>query len=333
MARTIFKKKKRRNRRLTVVLIGLVLVALVAWLIGAVLFAQEEGANSENAPTADTTQTTQTTQTRATLPKAFIDKNTYSPYAVLYDVDNDEILYSKGADKKCYPASLTKLMTALVALEYTKPDDVFTLGTELYMISPGSSRAYLTVGTKLTMEHLLQALLLPSGNDAAYAIAAQVGRVIENNPDLDRYAAVSVFLKKMNEKAKELGCKKTHFENPDGYHDNNHYTTAKDMLYIAREAIKNDTIKTIVSTSQVTVRFLSGQSATWQNSNKLLLADNTYTYEGAFGLKTGTTDEAGKCLAACATRDGHTSIAIVMGAEAENGRWDDARGLLDLSFQ
>lgn len=331
MAKTIFKKKRHRTRRIAIVLVALLLVALVGWLMISALLAKEPANNpsAEGQPQ----QTTQTTKPRPTLPKAFVDKNTYSPYVVLYDMDADEILYSKGADKKCYPASLTKLMTALVALDYTKPEDVFTLGSEVNMISPGSSRAYLTVGTKLTMEHLLQALLLPSGNDAAYAIAVQVGRVIQNDPNLDRYAAVSVFLKKMNAKAKELGCKKTNFANPDGYHDNDHYTTAKDMLYIAREAIQNSTIKTIVSTPTVTVRFLSGQSATWQNSNLLLKPDNTYTYEGAFGLKTGTTDEAGKCLAACATQDGHTSIAIVMGAQEENGRWDDARGLLDLSFQ
>ena len=332
MAKTIFRKKKRRSRRIAVVVVCVLALALVAWLLGTALFSAEEAPTDTDHPAAPE-QTTTTTQPRPTLPKAFVDKNTYSPYVVLYDVDGDEVLYSKGADKTCYPASLTKLMTALVALDYTKPEDVFTLGSEVNMISPGSSRAYLTVGTKLTMEHLLQALLLPSGNDAAYAIAVQVGRIIKSDPNLDRYAAVSVFLQKMNAKAEELGCKKTNFANPDGYHDDDHYTTAKDMLYIARAAIKNDTIKTIVSTPQVTVRFLSGQSATWHNSNRLLDADDIYGYEGAFGLKTGTTDEAGMCLAACATRDGRTTIAIVMGAESENGRWDDVRGLLDLSFQ
>lgn len=333
MAKTIFRKKKRRTRRIAVLLVCVVALALVGWLLVSALFAQEEAPATGGETSNQAESTTQTTKPRPTLPKAFVDKNTYSPHVVLYDVDNDEILYSKGAEEKCYPASLTKLLTALVALDYTKPEDTFTLGNELYMISPGSSTAYLTVGTKLTMEQLLQALLLPSGNDAAYAIAAQVGRIIEKDPNLDRYAAVSRFCKAMNQKAKELGCKKSKFANPDGYHEDGHYTTAKDMLYIARAAIQNETIKAIVSTDKVTVRFLSGQSATWQNSNRLLATDDIYSYEGAFGLKTGTTDQAGKCLAACAIRDGRTSIAIVMGSESENGRWDDCRGLLDLSFR
>lgn len=333
MAKTIFRKKKRHTgRRVILVLICLILLALVGWILATALSSTEEAAG-DTGKTDATAETTKTTQTRATLPKAFVDKNTYSPYVVLYDVENDEFLYTKNEEEKCYPASLTKLLTALVALDYAKPDDTFTLGNELYMISPGSSTAYLSVGTKLTMEQLLQALLLPSGNDAAYAVAAHVGRIIANDPNLDRYAAVSTFCKQMNKKAKELGCTKSNFANPDGYHEDGHYTTAKDMLYISRAAIQNDTIKTIISTEQVTVRFLSGGSATWQNSNRLLDSEDIYTYEGAIGLKTGTTDEAGKCLAACATRDGRTSIAIVMGAQYENGRWDDCRGLLDLSFQ
>lgn len=349
MAKTIFRKKKYRARRIILVSAALLLVALIAWALISTFSTEEEYVSETNRseeqlqpgtsdeeqdlPAIQDTTSNPESQGRKPLPKEFIDRNTYSPHVVLYDVDNNEILYSKNAEEKCYPASLTKLLTALVALDHTKPEDVFTLGNELYMISPGSSTAYLSVGTKLTMEQLLQALLLPSGNDAAYAIAVQVGRIIENNPDLDRYAAVSTFLKEMNAKAKKLGCENTHFSNPDGYHDSDHYTTAKDMLYIARAAIQNNTIKTIVSTPKVTVRFLSGQSATWHNSNRLLSENDGYYYEGAFGLKTGTTDEAGKCLAACATYDGQTSIAIVMGSAYENGRWDDCRGLLDLSFQ
>ena len=331
MAKRIFRKKKKRNPILPVVVALCLVVAVLASVLVVRTLKKSETDLPEEQPS--TQETTTTTEPRKTLPKSFIDRNTFSPYVVLYDATADEVLYKKNADEKCYPASLTKLATALVALDYTKPEDVFTLGSEVSMCSPGSSRAYLTAGTQLTMENLLQALLLPSGNDAAYAIAVQVGRIIAKDPDMDRYAAVSVFCKEMNKKAKELGCKKTKFANPDGYHESGHYTTASDMLCIAKAAVKNKVIKGIVSQPQVNVRFISGQSATWQNSNRLLIPENAYTYEGAFGLKTGTTDEAGKCLAACATRDGHTSIAIVMGSESENGRWDDARGLLDLSFQ
>ena len=349
MAKTIFRKKKYRARRIILVLAALLLVALIVWALISTFSTEEEyvsetnrsdetvqtpgASDEEDLPAIQDSSANSNSQGRKPLPKEFIDRNTYSPHVVLYDVESNEILYSKNAEEKCYPASLTKLLTALVALDYAKTEDVLTLGNELYMISPGSSTAYLQVGTKLTMEQLLQALLLPSGNDAAYAIAVQVGRMIADDPDMDRYAAKDLFLQKMNEKAKKLGCTKSNFANPDGYHKNDHYTTAQDMLYIARAAIKNATIKEIISTKKVTVQFLFGGSATWQNSNRLLAENDNYYYEGAFGLKTGTTDEAGKCLAACATRDGHTSIAVVMGSAYENGRWDDCRGLLDLSFQ
>ncbi len=332
MAKRIFQKKKRRRRRLGAVLLCLAVLAAAA---GIVLWALPKAQDTPPAGgSTDATQsTTADTEPRRQLPKEFIDRNTFSPYAVLYDATAGEVLYSKNADKKCYPASLTKLMTALVALDYAKPEDVFTIGDEVYMIGADSSRAYLTTGTRLTLEHLLDALLLPSGNDAAYAIAVQVGRLIADDPDLGRTAALERFCAAMNQKAKSIGCQNTKFVNPDGMHDEGHYTTAADMTKIAAATIENATIRAIVAQPTVTVHFLSGQSATWQNSNRLLLPDNAYTYEGAFGLKTGSTDEAGKCLAACATRDGRTTIAVVMGAESENGRWDDARGLLDLSFQ
>ena len=191
MAKSIFRKKKKRNPILPVVVaLCLVVAVLASMLVVRTLKKPGTDFPEDQAPVQETTTST---EPRKTLPKSFIDRNTFSPYVVLYDVTDDQILYSKNAEKKCYPASLTKLLTALVALDYAKPEDAFTLGNELYMISPGSSRAYLTVGTKMTMEQLLQALLLPSGNDAAYAIAVQVGRLIEKNPDLDRYEAAKAF--------------------------------------------------------------------------------------------------------------------------------------------
>ena len=139
MARRIFRKKKKRNpARLAVVAVCLAVAVLVTVLVVRTL-----GRQGGNTPEGEeTVQTTTTTETRKTLPKSFIDRNTYSPYVVLYDETADQVLYSKNADEKCYPASLTKLATALVALDYTKPDDVFTLGSEVSMISPGSSQIW-----------------------------------------------------------------------------------------------------------------------------------------------------------------------------------------------
>lgn len=329
MAKSIFQRKKQKQQRL--ILVAVACLAAVALAVGiiAVTLRGHGDATPSSGGAIDVVPTT----TRKTLPKSFIDNNTFSPYVVMYDATADETLYSKNADAQCYPASLTKLLTALVALDYTAPEDVITVGSEVSMISAGSSRAYLTTGSKLTMTQLLQALLLPSGNDAAYVIAVQVGRTIAGNAELDRYAAVSKFCEEMNKKATALGCTGSQFRNPDGYHENGHYTTANDMLKIAVAAVETPLIRQIVSTPRVQTNLVSGQRVDWKNSNRLLMPDNAYTYEGAFGLKTGTTDEAGYCLAACAERNGHTTVTIVMGADSENGRWDDTRGLLDLSFQ
>ena len=329
MAKTIFQRKKQRRQRLLLVGIACVLAAALA--IGIIALTLRGGDDTPLSSSGGEVITP--TTTHRTLPKSFIDTNTYSPYVVLYDATNGQTLYSKNAEAKCYPASLTKMVTALVALDHTQAEDVITVGSEVSMISPGSSRAYLTVGTKLTMTQLLQALLLPSGNDAAYVVAVHVGRILANNPNLDRYAAVSKFCEAMNQKAADLRCTGTKFCNPDGYHENGHYTTANDMLKVAVATIENPLLREIVATPRVQTNLISGQRVDWHSSNRLLLSDNAYTYDGAFGLKTGTTDEAGYCLAACAERNGRTTITIVMGADSENGRWDDTRGLLDISFQ
>ena len=301
-------------------------VSLVLWILSQHFDQPGSGDASSAPPTTPTT-------TRATLPVSFINNNTFSPHIILYDATNRQVLYQKQAEEKCYPASLTKLLTAIVAVENVPTDAEFTVGNEVYMVKPGSSSAYLTVGTRLTLSQLLQAMLLPSGNDAAYVLAVQVGRQIAGDQNLSREEAKTLFINKMNEKAIQLGCTGTSFVNPDGYHDDTHYTTAADMLKIAVCALEHPLIAETVQMEKSNTKLLSGQRVNWVNSNKLLLTDTAYTYEGATGLKTGTTDEAGYCLAASATRDGRTSVVIVMGAESENGRWDDSIGLLDISFQ
>lgn len=322
--------RSRSNKKKTVIAIAATVLAL-ALAVGVVAFTL--GRQGGNGPASSSAGDTTPTTTAKTLPKSFIDRNTASPYVILGDVTNSRVLYAKNADAKCYPASLTKLMTAIVAMENAPIDTIITVGDEIYMIDPQSSRAYLTVGTRLTMENLLQALLLPSGNDAAYCIAVQVGRLIEGNDALDKTAALAAFCKKMNEKATALGCTGTHFANPDGIDDPNHYTTAADMLKIATCALSNETIAAVVATPSVNTTLLSGQTVNWKNSNRLIQENGAYSYSGATGLKTGSTDAAGYCLAASAQREGKTCIAIVMGAKYESGRWEDASGLLDISFR
>lgn len=327
------KRKRKPNRGGKAWLIALAVLLAAVVVGGTLLLAmhQRPGASSNidsDAPISDADSIP-----RKTLPKDFIDRNTSSSHVILSNVTKGEILYAKGENEKAYPASLTKLMTAIVAAENCPVDTVLTVGEEITYIDRESSRAYLTVGTRLTLNQLLKALLLPSGNDAAYAIAAQVGRRMAGDDTLAPRTAISRFVAKMNEKAAALGCSGTHFVNPDGIHDPNHYTTAADMLKIASTALQSPEIAGVVSLAQTTETFRSGQTVTWKNSNKLIRKDNAFAYDGATGLKTGSTDEAGYCLIASAVRDGQTSIAVVMGSKSESGRWEDASGLLDISFR
>lgn len=330
MGQALHRGRRSRAKRKSVTLIVLA-VALAVFLAVGVIAVTLGGGDHGGATSSDTSAIT--APTVKTLPKSFIDRNTASPYVILGNVTDGRILYTKNAEAKCYPASLTKLMTAVVAVENMPSDAIFTVGNEVYMIDPQSSRAYLAVGTRLTLENLLQAMLLPSGNDAAYVLGVQVGRAIAGDENLDGQAAVAVFAKKMNEKAAALGCVGTHFVNPDGIHDNNHYTTAADMLKIAACALQNEMISRVVATPAVNTTLLSGHAVSWRNSNRLVQENNAYSYAGATGLKTGSTDEAGYCLAASASRDGKTCVAVVMGSKTESGRWEDASGLLDISFQ
>lgn len=330
MGRSIYRGRRSRTnkRKLVIAICAAVLAAALAVGVVGISLSRDPSGGTTSSEVSGATQTT-----GKTLPKSFIDRNTSSPYVILGDVTNGKVLYTKNADAKCYPASLTKLMTAIVAAENVSADTIFTVGDEVYMIDPQSSRAYLTVGTRLTLENLLQAMLLPSGNDAAYTLAVQVGRLIAGDDTLSKTAALDVFCGKMNEKAEALGCTGTHFSNPDGIHADDHYTTAADMLKIAACALQSDTIAAVVATPEVNTTLLSGQTVTWRNSNRLVQENNAYSYAGATGLKTGSTDAAGYCLAASATRDGKTCVAIVMGSKTESGRWEDAGGLLDISFQ
>ncbi len=342
MKQTLHHKRKRHTYVWLVALAVALAIIVAAGTILLVLIRRSNGGSSTSGDSSGSyggnsspgAPGTAVTVTQKTLPLSFIDRNTASPYIVLGNVTTGATLYSKNATEKCFPASLTKLMTALVALDYTTAETEITVGNEIYMIDPGSSRAYLTQGTRLTMEQLLQALLLPSGNDAAYTVAVQVGRIIAGDATLSNQAALDLFCQKMNDKAKTLGCTGTQFANPDGIHREDHYTTAADMLKIGTAVLNNPVVARIVATPMVEdMRLLSGQVVTWKNSNRLVQENNAYSYAGATGMKTGTTDEAGYCLIASAVRKGQTSIAVVMGAEAEHNRWEDASGLLDISFQ
>lgn len=232
--------------------------------------------------------------------------------ALLIDMDTEQVLYEQAADEQRYPASITKIMTALLTLEAVGRgeldlNDVITMDdAALADLTPDSSTAGLQAGEEITVRNLLYCLLLASANEAANALAIAVA------------GDIPTFVEQMNQRAQELGMSGTHFVNPHGLHSDDHYTTARDIFKMAKQAMTHATFREIVSTGTYTVPAtnLSGER-TLYNTNALLTSalHPGYTYSGTIGIKTGSTGQAGYCLTAAVEMKGHTLISVVLGAE------------------
>lgn len=264
--------------------------------------------------------------------KVFATPAILSESAVLIDAGSGTILAQKNADKKMYPASLTKIMTAILALELGELTDVITVDDDTPFEIDGSHIA-LEPGEILTLKDLLHALMLPSANDAASVIAKHYGGSLEN------------FVKIMNQKAKELGAYSTNFTNPHGLHDTNHYSTAADLALITKYAMENDAFRKIVSTTKYEIQttnkkdepryFTSLNKLLYNTSYNQIYVDGVYIspyYEYANGAKTGYTPEAGNCLVATAKKDGTELIAVTMkGISLE--MYQDSHNLFNYGFE
>lgn len=219
--------------------------------------------------------------------------------AILIDLDTGKTLYEKDADEKCYPASVTKIMTALLTVEAIEKGNL-DLKTEITVprealasiSDPDAVTIFLNTGEKIRVKDLLYATLLPSANDAANVLAFAVG------------GSMGAFLDMMNVRATRLGCTGTHFTTPNGLHADDHYTTARDLSKIAMEAMRHDLFREIVGTTVYEMGKTSYSPARKiNNTNQLLYSSNSNYYEYATGIKTGYTSMAGHCLAAAAERD------------------------------
>lgn len=305
--------------------------------------AATDGAATQTAPATDaeTSVTESVTEAETEKPEPSpYGRFTYSenkinpmisaPYAILIDAKTDEILYMNCApDAKIYPASTTKVLTAIVALKNCEPEAVFQPGDELDLVAKDSSVAYIKTRHQLSLEMLIEGMMLPSGGDAAYVVAAGVGRRIAKNENLTGKEAVRVFMDEMNRYAKEeLGLTGSHFTCPDGYHDDDHYTTPVDIMTVACAALSEPIIMKYAATQSDDVRYASGHKNTWTNSNSLIDPSSPYYYENATGLKTGTTDEAGCCLLSSAALGSKKVVAGVFGAKNNKIRYSDSRALL-----
>lgn len=239
--------------------------------------------------------------------------------ALLIDSSSSKILYEKNKDTRFYPASTTKIMTALLVLENCKLNDKVVIGKNPSSFVDGN-KIYLFEGEELTVDQLLHALLIASANDAAIALAEHVAGSVEAFADM------------MNKKAEDLGCKNTHFVNPNGLDDPNHYTTAYDLSLIAKEAMKNDTFREIVNTVSFKMDPTNKQplKRPLYTNNQLFLS-NKYKVEGANGIKVGYTDIAGHSFVGSAYQ-GDTKLIVVLLHDKKPGMWEDASSLLKYGF-
>lgn len=251
--------------------------------------------------------------------------NINSPTALLMDLDTGKVLYEKDIDKKMYPASTTKVMTAIVVLEHCELSDIATVSKNaVTSITGGYVTANLKVDEELTIEQLLYTLMVGSSNDAAIVLAEHVSGSTEN------------FAILMNEKAKEIGCTSTNFVNPNGVHDENHYTTAYDLALIAKYGLKNETFKKLVSTRvyrlPVTNKYTRNDRL-FSTTNDLINKNSSHYYKEATGVKTGFTTPAGNCLIASASKNNLNFLTVVLGSESSDNRYLDTRTLFDYGFE
>ncbi len=250
------------------------------------------------------------------------DSQVEAEAAAVFSLDSQKVVLQKNAMERLYPASMTKVLTALVAIRYGNLSDVVTVGEEAVITEAGASLCKINPGDTLTLEQLLYGLMLPSGNDAGAAIAVHISGSIEAFSDL------------MNAEAHRLGATDTHFTNPHGLHDENHYTTAYDLYLIFQEALKEPVFRSLIGTPSYTARYTdpdgNPKEQTWKNSNKYINGDVAMP-EGllAIGGKTGTTNAAGSCLIiGSLDQEQHEYISIIMKSANRNQLYDEMTNII-----
>ena len=327
--------KKRRNsmRKWLIVEIVVLLLILVAAIAVCASMPTFGGApdtapapQPTDAPTQAPTETTEPAPTWMTFPA---DRQLTAKQAFVYDVTAGEFTFLLGGkNDRVYPASITKLMTAYVALQFLEPTQQITAGDVLELVGAGSSVAEIEKGDVLTVERLVEAMLLPSGNDAAHMLADAAGRVITGYDNISAWDAVKAFMKEVNAQARVLGCTGTNFTNPDGYHDSNHYTTFADLTKMSAKIVENKTIMKYATVEQDTIPLTSGEKQ-WKNTNQLVVEASPYYCPYATGLKTGQTPSAGSCLLSSFEYEGRKWVIGVFGCPEIEDRFEDTLQLFN----
>ena len=241
--------------------------------------------------------------------------------AIVMDMDTEEILYAKGIDEKRAPASTTKILTAMLAIEKVPFETQITFTDEVNNIEAGSTHIGIKPGETLTMKDCAYAILLASANEVSSGVAEYIG------------TTVPAFVDMMNQRAKELGCTNTHFVNANGLYDENHYTTARDLAIIAKAAFQNETFREVVKTPYYIVpkTNITDEERWLNNHHKMILQGSEY-YEGCLGGKTGYTEKAGNTLVTYAERNGRKLVCALLADVNIVAQYTDTKALLDYGF-
>ncbi len=252
-----------------------------------------------------------------------------TPSAIVIEVNSGAVLYEKNSQEVNYPASITKIMTTMLALEYSELDEVVTFSADAVFKNEGNtSHIARDLGEQMTMEQCLYAVMLESANECAYAVAEHIGQKLGGD--------YQTFIDLMNERAKELGCINTHFANANGLPDNNHYTSAYDMALIAAEAYKNEDFRIIIETKSYRIAPTNkhAEITPLNNHHAMISAYKTrkYLYEYCTGGKTGYTDSSGSTLVSFAEKDGLSLVCVVMRTNTVD-QYLDTTALFDYCFQ
>ena len=255
------------------------------------------------------------------LPLSFTPDYLYAPACILIDAPSGEVLMELNADSRMYPASTTKIMTLLLALENSDLDEVVTIPASASDIPADSSLVPVYPGEEMSMRDLLYGLMIRSGNDAANAVAELCA------------GSVEAFVEQMNELAFQLGMNNSHFVNPHGYHSDDHYTTARDLAIAARKGLTDPAFCQIVTCMNYTLPATQNrEELVLQNIWELFDPNSEYYIPGAAGVKSGYTSAAGFCYAGAAQRNGQTLIAVVLGEPTRNRAWIDLSRLFEYGF-
>lgn len=253
-----------------------------------------------------------------------VEPSIKSGAAIVVEESTGKILYEKNAYEKMYPASTTKILTAILVIENCNLDDMATVShNAVYSLPPAYVTANLKEGEQISVGDLLYALMLPSANDAAIVLAEHVG------------GSVEVFSDMMNQKALEIGCKNTHFVNPNGMHNDEHYTTAYDLYLIADYAMKNETFRKYVTTTTYTLPTTNKYKNTDRiclTTNEFLKKSSKYYNANVIGIKTGTTTEAKNCLISAVEKDGVELISVTLHSDTNSERYTETQALFDYGF-